>query len=338
MVMLELQKWQQFTPQDEAEQKQKLKETIARASQSPIYKKLYKAANFKPNQLRGIEDLNQLPYLPRKTLFETTRAKPNNVSVAPISQWFLGHDKTDAHEWFPYSKEDFTAIATNLSRLSYTVGLLVGDVVLTIVDTPPHISSFMPYLWTCNDASRNCGLEFINVSLEWYESLDMTWIHFMQRRQPTAIFATKRNALALAEKLKTMETSVKAFLPQLRVGVFFGEEPMNQLEAYSNLEIFEVHSPIEHMALCSECRSHSGVHVWLDTCIPEVLPAGKNEAQLLSKTAADTKGELVITNFSRALPLVRYRTGRHICVESTSQCACGSNHPRIKLLPDYFSK
>ena len=330
MVMLELQKWQQFTPQDAAAQELKLKETLARAYLSWLYKKSLKAAHFNLNQFQSINDLNQLPYLTRKTLFETTRTRPNNACIAPISQWFLGHDKFDTHEWYPYSGEDFMAIAPMLSRLSHTVGLHAGDIVLTVVDTPPRISSFIPYLWSYADASRNCGLEFINGSMEWYDSLGMSWINFIQKRRPTAIFASKRNAIALAKKLQTMGISVKAALSQLRVGIFFGEYITNQLESYSSLETFEVYSPIEHMALWSECRSHSGVHVWLDTCIPEILPDGKNEAKLLCKTTTGTRGELVITNFSRALPLVRYKTGKNICVESMGQCTCGVNHPRVK--------
>ncbi|MCW4023447.1 MAG: hypothetical protein NWF01_00215 [Candidatus Bathyarchaeota archaeon] len=332
MIMVELQKWQQFTSQDETAQELKLKETLTRAYQSEMYKKLWKNTHFNINQIQNINDLNQLPYLTRKTLFETTRTRPNTISVAPVSQWFLGHDKFDVHEWYPYSGEDFMNIAPLLSRLSQTVGLHAGDIVLTVVDTPPHISSFMPYLWSYADASKNCGLEFINGSLEWYDALGMSWINFIQKRQPTTIFASKRNAVALAEKLKTVGTSVKSALSKLRVVIFFGEDTTNQLEAYSNMETFEVYSPIEHMALWSECQSHSGVHVWLDTCIPEILPEGKTEAQLLRQATKGARGELVITNFSKALPLVRYKTGRQICVESVGQCACGANHPKVKFI------
>jgi phenylacetate-coenzyme A ligase PaaK-like adenylate-forming protein len=329
MVMSEFQKWQHFTHRDAEAQELKLKETLTRAYQLGMYKKLWKNA-FNLDKINGAEDLNQLPYLTRKTLFETTRTRPNHTCAAPVSHWFLGHDTFKAHEWYPYSAEDFMAIAPMLSRLSQTVGLHSGDVVLTVVDTPPHISSFIPYLWSYADASKNCGLEFINGSLEWYDSLGMSWITFIQKRQPTAILATKRNAVALSEKLNTMGTSIQNVLSQLRVAVFFDDESTNPLDAYSGLETFEVYSPIEHMALWSECQTHSGVHVWLDTCIPEILPEGKTEAQLLCKASKDTRGELVITNFSKALPIVRYKTGRHICVEDVDQCICGVNHPKIK--------
>ena len=67
--MLEVQeKWQQFTKQDQEVQEQKLKETLKRAYQSPLYKKLWKPAHVTPDMLQSLSDLNQLPYLTRKNL------------------------------------------------------------------------------------------------------------------------------------------------------------------------------------------------------------------------------------------------------------------------------
>jgi phenylacetate-coenzyme A ligase PaaK-like adenylate-forming protein len=263
-------------------------------------------------------------------LFETTKTKPNRTCVAPVGQWFLGYDRFDVHEWFPYSNQDFLGLASALWRLSQTVGLRRGDVVLAVVDTPPHISSFLPYLWSYAEESRGCGLEFISGSLEWYDALAMSWITFMQKRRPTVILSSKRNAVALAEKLQVMETSVNVALPELRAGVFFGDGEGNLLEPHFSVESFEVCSPIEHMGFWSECRCHSGIHTWLDSCIPEILLDGKKEAELLRKSAVGAEGELVITNFAAALPLVRYRTGKRIRVESVGQCGCGANHPKIK--------
>jgi phenylacetate-coenzyme A ligase PaaK-like adenylate-forming protein len=41
------------------------------------------------------------------------------------------------------------------------------------------------------------------------------------------------------------------------------------------------------------------------------------------------KGELVVSTFSEALPLIRYRTGDLIRVVSTDPCSCGITHPRV---------
>ena len=159
--------------------------------------------------------------------------------------------------------------------------------------------------------------------------LGMSWINFIQKRRPTAIFASTRNAKAFAEKLGSMNTSVREVLPEARIGVFYGEQQNSLSEAYSSLDKYQVYSPIEHMAFWSECPSHSGVHVWLDTCVSEIIPVGHQKAQLLSKSAEGTEGELVITTFSKALPLIRYKTGKFVHLES-SECSCGCSHPKIR--------
>ncbi len=326
------QKWQQFTAQDEQAQETKLKLTLNAASKSPLYKKLWQAANFEPQDCQGISDLNRVPLLARESLFKATRAKPNSTCVGPIGGWFLGYDRFDIHEWYPYSNEDFLAIAPAFSRLCSNAGLRGGDIVLAVVDTPPRLSSFIPFLWSRSEESKNCQLEFIDGSMEWYDSLSTSWITFMQKRRPTAVLATKRNALALAEKLQSMGTSVKAALPNLRVSVFIEDGTSNRLEPHFDTENFEVYSPTEHMAFWCECSSHSGIHAWLEGCIPEVLPANAKEATLLSKSKSGAEGELVITNFATALPLIRYRTGKRIRLESVGQCSCGANHPKIKFI------
>jgi phenylacetate-coenzyme A ligase PaaK-like adenylate-forming protein len=78
----------QFTADDTEAQEAKLKQTLLSAAKSPLYRKLWKTANFKPENLQGINDFDNVPYLTRKNLFETTRTKPNNTCVGAIGHWF----------------------------------------------------------------------------------------------------------------------------------------------------------------------------------------------------------------------------------------------------------
>jgi phenylacetate-coenzyme A ligase PaaK-like adenylate-forming protein len=327
--MLELQeKWRQFTPKDAEAQELELKETLKRAYTSPLYKKIWKNTDLTSNTLQN------LPFLSRAELFDFTKSKPTKVNAAPVSHWFLGNNRA-VHEWFPYSEQDFMAIAPNLKRLAQMVGLRKGDIVLALVDTPPRISSFIPYLWS-NSEAKEWGLEFIVGSLDWYDTLGMSWINFIQKRRPTAILASTTNAKALADKIEATKKSAKDVLSDLRVGVFLGNQTETDMiklvEPYSHLEAFEVYSPLEHMAFCVECTNHKGIHVWQDNCIPEIIPTGQKEAQLLTKTQLGVEGELVLTNFSKALPLVRYKTENAVRVEGLGECRCGCNHPKVKFL------
>jgi phenylacetate-CoA ligase len=335
MVIIEEQEeWKQFTPQNAKKQEDKLKNSLADAFKSPLYRKLWKNSKFTVDQFESLSDLNFIPFLNRTILFETTRALRDKVCTGPVSHWFLGHEPSETHEWFPYSEEDLMGMAPLLGRMSRTVGLRKGDIVLAVVDTPPRISSFVPYLWTRPDASRGCELEFIIGSLDWYDVIGMSWINFIQKRRPTAIFSSVTNAQALAQKIFSSGVTLRDALSEVRLGIFYGnpaDDGLSRiLQPYSFIESFEAYSPSEQMSFCCECKSHSGIHLWSDISIFEIIPAGHKEAQLVRESKAGTIGELVITNFSRALPLIRYKTGKTIYVEGVDECACGCNHPKVR--------
>jgi len=320
-------------------QEAKMREALSRACKSPLYRERWKAAGVRLDKVQEVKDLSQLPFITRNELFETTRRKRNEVACCAVEAWFAGSSPTNSHEWFPFSGKDFLGIGAMLARMSRVVGLRTGDVILTVVDPLPRIWSAIPFVWTCSEASRVPRLEFIMGSMDWYDTLGMTWINFVRRRRPTVLLASAKNASALADKIHTdLKLQAREVLTQTRVGIFFGE-PLEDsraklMEAYS-LEPYEAYSPTEHMAFCTECDAHLGIHLWMDTCIPEIIPVGSREAVPIWETSSGTMGELVITNFAEALPLIRYRTGEFIRVEATDRCVCGRTHPRISRPPKH---
>jgi len=315
----------------------RLQHVLSRAHKSPFYRERWKAVGVDAHRVQGLQDLVRLPFITRKELFQATRTKKVRVACSQVSAWFACPDQTQPYEWFPFSAGDFLEIAPMLARMSRAVDLRSGDMVLAVMDTPPRVSYVIPYLWTCLNASKVAKLEFITGALEWYDTLGMRWIDFVQRRRPTVLLTSTRNALALADKIeKDRKVQAREVLTKTRVGIFLGEPLANGksklMEAY-DLEPFEVYSPTEHLSFCTECDAHRGIHLWLDTCIPEIIPADREEAIPVWEAAPGTRGELVVTNFAECLPLIRFRTGESICIEGIDRCACGRTHPRISRLP-----
>jgi phenylacetate-CoA ligase len=73
-----------------------------------------------------------------------------------------------------------------------------------------------------------------------------------------------------------------------------------------------------------DCENTSGIHLWGDHYLVEVL-----NPETLEDVQAGKAGELVITNLSfEAMPILRYRTGDRVIV-SFDKCDCGRTHPRI---------
>lgn len=73
-----------------------------------------------------------------------------------------------------------------------------------------------------------------------------------------------------------------------------------------------------------DCENTSGIHLWGDHFLVEVL-----DPKTLEDVQAGKAGELVITNLSfEAMPILRFRTGDRVIV-SFDRCECGRTHPRI---------
>ena len=319
-------------------EEKKLRSTFLRAYKSPLYRNRWKYTGVNPDSVNHLADLSSLPLISRKEMFEATRTKLRRVACSSVSTWFAGSSKTNDYEWVPYNARDYLGIAPMLIRMQHVIDLQDGDIVLAVVDLPPRIYSSVPYLWTHTQASNDCKLEFIIGSLDWYDTLGMTWIDFIQRRPPTVLFASSRNALALANRInKELGVEARKVLSKTRIGIFYGNpleaKKTELLNSYS-LEPYETYSPTEHMSYWVECNYHQGMHVWMDNCIPEIISMKSEEVIPLSEASKGTKGELVITNFAECLPLFRLKTGEFVRLESLTSCDCGITHPRISRISD----
>lgn len=99
----------------------------------------------------------------------------------------------------------------------------------------------------------------------------------------------------------------------------------------------------EYQVALLECSAQDGLHVWLDVSLPEIiyqadLDREREEetfvppAHPLWQASAGDEGELVLTHWGDAFPLVRWRTSDLVRVVSTQPCSCGRTLPRVHFL------
>jgi phenylacetate-coenzyme A ligase PaaK-like adenylate-forming protein len=191
-------------------------------------------------------------------------------------------------------------------------------------------------------------LEFIVASM--YMLGKNNWPEFALRRQPDVLLCRPSDALAMAKYFAVAAGQPGArprdILPGIKTGIFFGEPLAPRREEIAGaygLEPFDLYLSAEHAGMNVDCPCHQGIHFWIDTCIAEIIPAAelareRSEpghipgAVFLDAAAAGSQGELVVSTFAEALPLVRYRTGDLVRLAGCEPCACGLTHPRIQVL------
>lgn len=284
--------------------------------------------------------LQSLPFTSGADLLEAQSGRRlRKLAVAPVHLW-LSSASTAERKWVPFGAQDLLRTMGLTVRLARLLRLAPGEVLLLVTPPAPLFQNGMPYFWAQGDRWQgDLHLELIAGSMAMTEHNN--WPEFAVRRQATMLVARPSDALALAPRfaqaIGAPEDRPREAFQRLHRGLFYGEalEPARaQLETMYGLEALSCYASVEYPQYACECPAHEGLHVWLDLALPEVIVggAGRPEAVFLDEAPAGTEGELAVTTFAQALPMVRYRTGDRVRVVSTEPCACGCTHPRIQVL------
>ena len=323
---------------------------IERASVSSLYEKRWRRAGVNAPAILNRSDLTQLPFTSAADVIEAQKRSPlRQFQTGKASVWFASDSQGERRKWIPYAKQDIVQYMGLLARLEQTVGLRERDVILFVAPMAPRTTNAMPYLWIFTDIlETKLKLEFVIGSMFLLGASN--WPEFSLRRQPTILVSRPSDALTLVEHFAAAAGSASAkpreLFDRLRAGVFFGEPLSASAERIKDaygVELFDCYLSAEFPSLSTECSAHDGLHVWMDVSIPEVIPSEelakeKSDPQhtpisaFLDEASAGLEGELVLTTFGEALPLVRYRTGDLVRVTGTQPCKCGMTHPRIVVL------
>jgi len=191
-------------------------------------------------------------------------------------------------------------------RMSRVVGITEEDLALVLSAPAPTVSDSLPYfLGYAHKFQSGARLDIVPLSLMLLLHRP-AWASFFLKRHPTVLASTPTDALRLAEILKSScagsQTAGEAAvagrtdnaerrrpLERLRMALLFGNSPSQDgrrvAEEYG-AETFQMHGATDCLLLNVECRAHQGVHIWLDTCIPEILPATDLDARSAESQAA----------------------------------------------------
>jgi phenylacetate-CoA ligase len=163
-----------------------------------------------------------------------------------------------------------------------------------------------------------------------------------------ALFRRKRSLLTLLAYLFTKARKVRPRdMVRVHSGIFAGEPlaPYRKAlyDAWGLKLSYDYYTFSEYQVVLLECSAQDGLHVWLDVSLPEIiyqadLDREREEegfvppAHPLWQASAGDEGELVLTHWGDAFPLVRWRTSDLVRVVSTQPCSCGRTLPRVHFL------
>ena len=271
-----------------------------------------------PDDVKGVEDLYKLPFAYKQDLRDYY---PYGLFATPLNEIrrvhassgttgkriVVGYTENDLDMWGECVARMVTGLGINeedIFQVSFGYGLFTGGFGL-------HAGAEKAGATVIPISSGNTALQI------------QTMIDF----KATAICCTPSYAMYIGEEIERM--GVKDQL-SLKVGIF-GAEPWSEqmraeIEQKLGIKAYDIYglSEILGPGVSCECEYQSGMHIWEDHFIAEIIDPETGEVLPEGST-----GELVFTTISKeGFPVIRYRT-RDICSLNYEPCKCGRTHIRM---------
>lgn len=283
------------------------------------YRKRCEEAVVTPDDIKGLDDLDKIPFTCKDDLRATY---PYGLFAVPMKdvvrihassgttgkQIVVGYTKDDLEIWNDCAARQLVAVGADendVVHCAYGYGLFTGGFGL-------------------HGGATKLGCEVIPIS----SGNTQRQITFMQDLGSTILCCTPSYAAYLGETLHDMGLTPKDI--HLKAGIFgaepWTEEMRRDIEKSLGLKAYDIYGLTEVMGpgVSYECAEQNGMHVNEDHFIVETI-----DPKTGKRLPDGEKGELVFTAITKqAFPLMRFRT-KDIGVLNRAPCSCGRTFVRM---------
>lgn len=285
----------------------------------PYYREKMQKAGVEPGDIRGLEDIEKLPFT---TYEDLNKAYPFGLAAVPKSELVRVHASsgtTGKPKIAVYTRRDIDTWSECAARCLTMAGVTRDDV----------IQVGYGYGLFTGGLGAHYGAEYVGaLVLPMSTGNTKKLIDMMIDCGATSIACTPSYLLHVAEdlqkaglvdkiKLKTAICGAEPWTNEMRASI----EKQLGIKAYDIYGLTEILGP----GVAADCEAHAGLHIWEDHFLPEIL-----DPATLKAVPDGECGELVITTLTKeGMPMIRYRTKDLTSLE-TSKCSCGRTMARIQ--------
>ncbi len=283
-----------------------------------FYRKKMQAVGLLPSDIKGLEDINKLPFTTKDDLRENY---PFGLFAVPQSEIIrihassgttgkatvVGYTRRDLDIWSECVARCFTMAGVgrnDIIQIAYGYGLFTGGL-------------------GAHGGAEKIGATVVPMSTGNSKKLTTMMVDF----GATAIACTPSYLLHISEVLEQEGLLDKIKLKTAICGAEPWTEKMrNEIEQKLHVSCHDIYGLSEVMGpgVACDCMEHSGLHVCEDHFYPEII-----DSKTLQPVKDGETGELVFTTLTKeGLPLIRYRT-KDLTSIDRSPCKCGRTSARI---------
>ncbi len=306
-------------PDLEKLQLERLNKTMLNAANSPCYQQKWADMSIKPGEIVSLEQLREVPFTEKQDLRNGfpygNLATPNkDVVRVHVSSGTTGVPTAVYH-----TQQDLDNWTDLVARCLFMVGMRPEDI----------FQNMIGYGLFTGGLGLHYGAERLGaLVIPSGVGNSSRQISLIRQFNVTSTHVIPSYALKLLDSFREVKIDPRDLSLRLMI---IGAEPHSE-EARQRIEeaygVFAANcfglSEMNGPGVAFECPEKSGLHLWEDNYIMEVI-----DPDTLEPVPDGEVGELVLTTLCRqAMPLVRYRT-RDLTSIIPGQCACGRTHRRI---------
>jgi len=308
-------------PRDELEELQvkRLKDTVARCRKSRFYRKRLKDVD--ESLFTSPMDVSIIPFTTKDDLRANYDFGLVTVPKEEIVRMHSSSGTTGKATVIFHTRKDIETWSELVARCIVMTGACKTDVFQNIISYGMFTGGLGLHY-----GAEKVGMLIIPSGV----GNTKRQIQLMKDFNTTVFHATPSYILYVSDVMVHEGLDPKEF--DLRIG-FVGAEPHSEqtrqrIEDIYDISVFNSYgmSELNGPGVAFECEEKSGMHLWEDSYLLEVVDPNTGEA-----LAPGEEGELVVTTLRReAMPLLRYRTGDLArIIDDGDKCSCGRRHVRI---------
>lgn len=284
----------------------------------PFYRKKMQELGLEVGDIRGIEDIDKLPFTTKNDLRDNYPFGLFAVPQSEIVRIHASSGTTGKATVVGYTRRDLEIWSECVARALTMAGVSRND----IIQVAYGYGLFTGGLGAHGGAEK-LGATVVPMSTGNTKKLTTMMLDF----GVTAIACTPSYLLHIAETLEENGDIDKIKLKCAICGAEPWTENMRyQVEEKLHISAHDIYGLSEVMGpgVACDCKFHKGLHVYEDHFLPEVI-----DSTTLKGVKQGETGELVFTTLTKeGLPLIRYRT-RDLTSIDYSACECGRTLARI---------
>ncbi len=321
-AFMELQQTQWFSPEQiQMYQTKRLQALLKHAYNTvPFYRKYYDKHGVRPENIKNIKDISQLPLIDR----EIVRDAGGELISSQYSKRALIHGHTSGTTGSPLSFywDKQTCAYTNAVdwRQKLWADVHYGDkIALLLGRTIVSTNKSAPPFWQHDRIHNMLWMSSFHLSELYLPS----YIKKLREYQPVAIEGYPSTVYILARYLrkigetlpvKAIFTSSETLLPLQR----------SVIEERFEASVFDYLGTAERVVFATQCLEAKTYHLNFEYAINETVDSDGSVVE------SGKEGYLVGTSLlNYGMPFIRYKTTDVTAID-TETCSCGRNMPRLK--------